>query len=63
MIRHKQGITLKELAEDLSISKQMLDNFELGKNRLSKEKFTKICQYLGIEPIIDVRVKFIELEE
>ncbi len=62
-IRHEKGISLKELAEELSCSKQMIDNFELGKNRLSEDKFTKICRYLGIKPTIDVNVSFIELEE
>ena len=62
-IRHQQGISLKEIAEELSVSKQMIDNFELGKNRLSEEKFTKICRYLGIKPNLNVNVSFIELEE
>lgn len=62
-IRHQQGISLKDIAEELSVSKQMIDNFELGKNRLSEDKFTKICKILNIEPNINVNVKFKELEE
>ena len=62
-VRHRRGISLKELAEECNCSKQMIDNFELGKNRLSEDKFTKICRYLGIKPNINVNVNFIELEE
>lgn len=62
-IRHAQGVSLKELADELHVSKQMIDNFELGKNRLSEDKFTKICNYLGITPNIKVNVSFKELEE
>lgn len=42
----------------MSCSTQMIDNFELGKNRLSDDKFNKICDYLGIKPILEVKVKF-----
>lgn len=58
-IRNRKGISLKELGEELSCSKQMIDNFELGKSRLSEEKFTKICNYLGIDPNIEVDVRFV----
>ncbi len=58
LIRHRKGINLKEIGEELSCSAQMVDNFELGKCRVSKEKFAKYCNYLGIEPILEITVKF-----
>ena len=61
-IRNRRGISLKELGEELSCSKQMVDNFELGRNRLKEDKFIKLCDYLDINPVIEVIVKFKERE-
>lgn len=57
-IRRSKGISLKEIGEELSCSTQMIDNFELGKSRLSEDKFIKICDYLDIKPILEVKVNF-----
>lgn len=61
-IRNHKGYSLKEIGEELLCSKQMVDNFELGKNRISESKFIKLCNYLGINPVIEVIIKFKERE-
>lgn len=56
-IRRSKGISLKELSEELLCSQQMVDKYELGKSRISPMRFYKICNYLGINPEIEVTVK------
>ena len=58
LIRNCKGINLKEIGEELHCSTQMIDNFELGKNRISEDKFVKYCNYLDVNPNLEIKVNF-----
>lgn len=47
-IRHKRGITLKELEEMTGIGKTTLNNIENGKNSPTLEEMERICRALDV---------------
>ena len=58
-VRHKHGLSIQDVAKRLKTSKTTVDNWELGKTRISCEKFQKLCEMYGISTnlIVNVSVK------
>lgn len=54
--RKKRGYSLRYLAELTGISSTTLDNYELGKARVTDDNWKIICEALQIDSKIDVSV-------
>lgn len=59
-IRHEKKLSLSDVSKFLNVSKTSIDNWELGKARISFEKFKKMCDIYSISDFleIDIKVKY-----
>ena len=55
-IRNEKGIPLEKVAKELKVSKSTIDNWELGKTRISTIKYKKLCELYGINPNSEIIV-------
>lgn len=54
--RHQAGISLSDLSKLTGISKQHLDNYELGKAKIKPATYNLICKSLGIKNKFNVSI-------
>lgn len=55
-IRNEKGLSLEEVSKKLSVSKSTIDNWELGKTRISTTKYKKLCEIYDINPDSEIIV-------
>jgi len=58
-IRKRKNMSLREVGQQMNCSKQMIDNYECGKSRISEQRFKQFCSIFGISEstTVEVRVK------
>ena len=55
-LREHKGMTQKELAKELGISRPLLVNYEYGYTKIKHKYWQRICNALEISPDFDVDV-------
>ena len=55
-VRHHRGLSIQNVAKRLKTSKTTVDNWELGKTRISWDKFMKLCEIYGISTDLKINV-------
>ena len=55
-VRHNKGLSIQNVAKRLKTSKTTVDNWELGKTRISWDKFVKLCEIYGISTDLKINV-------
>lgn len=49
-VREAAKVSQTTLAENVGVTFQQIQKYESGKNRITVERFAKICEHLGEEP-------------
>lgn len=55
-VRRNKGLSIQNVAKRLKTSKTTVDNWELGKTRISWDKFMKLCEIYGISTDLKINV-------
>ena len=55
-VRRHRGLSIQEVSKRLETSKTTVDNWELGKTRISWDKFVQLCQIYGISTDLKINV-------
>lgn len=56
-IRNHRNMTLKELSQATGYSRELIDHWELGKNKIKPKQLEKLCQALDVTNNLKVEVK------
>lgn len=56
-IRNHRDITLKELSQETGYSKELIDHWELGKNKMKPNQLENLCKALNVTNNLKIEVK------
>lgn len=55
--RKERGLSLRDLSKQTGFSRTLIDNWELGIQRIKKEQFERLCEALQVTNNLKIDIK------